>query len=282
MVASSDAAATFELRAVTGDNGDTTQRIVEALNQRFPGLQSNADVRALTARNGAAVYLALGPAALKATIDTELNAPLLSLFTSGEGYARLLGPARTERKRLAVTAIYAEASPANQMQLIRALYRRRVTVAVLVTDNTLYLEPMIHQAARAAGLDVDVQNVNAGENVIRILNRLKASSVLLTVPDPALYTPDTIRNVLESTYRRNQAVIGFSAALVRAGTLAAAYSTIEDTLAQVGDVVELLAAGRVPPPQYPLYWRVAFNENVARSLNIVIDPSIRGLGNPAP
>ena len=104
----------------------------------------------------------------------------------------------------------------------------------------------------------------------------------MLVPDSGLYTSENIRNLLEAAYRRSQAVIGFSAGLVAAGTLAAAYSNIDDTLDQLDELVVSASSGRIPEPMYPKYWRVAINEHVARSLNIVVDDTARALGRRAP
>ena len=168
------------------------------------------------------------------------------------------------------------------MMLIRALYARRVGVGVLLTESTAAQETELRRAARSADLDIDVQFVERGENAVRALTRVASSTVLLAVPDRDLYTVDNLRNLLESTYRRGQGVIGFSASLVNAGTLAAAYSSIDDTVAQVGEVAATMAAGRLPDPQYPRYWRVAVNDSVARSLNVVVSDAARRLGNFPP
>jgi putative tryptophan/tyrosine transport system substrate-binding protein len=85
--------------------------------------------------------------------------------------------------------------------------------------------------------------------------------------------------VNKSTYRRGQPMIGFSMSMVSAGTLAATYSSVDDTVAHLGEVVDAIESARTPEPQYPKYWRVAINENVARSLNVVISDAVRSMGN---
>ena len=267
-----------DLRVITSGSDTATRLIVEAMAQKFSGFQASADVHALAQRRGPAVFAALGPGALQNALDVDLGGPLLSLFVSNEAFARTV-EAAPRRSRGPVTAIYAEAAPGNQMQLIRALYARRVSVGVLVSDATARQESALRRAARLADLDVDLQLVEPGENVLRALTRVSAAHVLLTIPDRGLYTADNLRGILESTYRRNQGVIGFSASLVTAGTLAAAYSSIDDILAQVAELAPTLAAGRVPDPQYPAYWRVAVNDSVARSLNVVVSDAARNLGN---
>ena len=100
------------------------------------------------------------------------------------------------------------------------------------------------------------------------------------VPDRAILTPENVQAFLEATYRRGQAVVGFSSALVRAGTLASVYSTVDEVVAQASMLVEQLANGQQPGAQYPIYWRVAVNESVARSMNIPIDDEARGFASP--
>ena len=272
----------FDLRVITSDSGEATRQILQALRHRHPRLQSNANPRAWVTRKGPAVYLAIGPAALESALGADVGEPLLCLFTSNEAYTRLIAATPGRDKRSTVTAIYAESAPAHQMKLIRALYRRHVSVGVFLTSNTVHLEPLLRRAAKASDLELQVRTLVPGANVVRALSQIQSSRVLLAVPDPSLYTAETFRSILVATHRGSQAVIGFSAAAVRAGTLGAAYSTIEDTIAEVDGVARSLAAGQRAEARYAHYWRVAINENVARSLNILIDDSIRELGNPAP
>lgn len=274
-------AAGSELRVVTSDMGAVSRQILEVIGRRHPGYLSSANPRLLAQRPGPAIYVAVGPVALQSTLEAELGgAPLISTFVSNEVYTRYVG-AVPKRPRV-VTAIFAEASPINQMALIRSIYTRRVTVGVLLTESTANQEQLVQRAARANDLDIEVRLVGRYENVVRVLASLTSISVLLCVPDRDLYTADNLRGILESTYRRNQAVIGFSTSLVAAGTLAAAYSTIDDTIAQLEDVINALLTGRATPPTYPSYWRTAVNDTVARSLNLVVSDATRTLGEPSP
>ena len=272
-------AAGAELRVVVSTLGEATSQIVAALTRRFPGAYVSDDLKVLAARGGPAVYLAVGPAALEAALGADVSGPLVSAFVSSAAYLRLIAAAAPRRTR-PVTAVFAEAAPAAQMQLIRRLYRRKVVVGVLLSASTRNLQPLIERAASAADLAVSFEVVEPGASPVRALAALTSASVLLAVPDPELYNAQVARAVLESTYRRRQGVIGFSKAMVGAGTLAAAYATIDDVVAQLGEMLDALLAGQaVAEPQYPLYWRVAINDTVARSLDVVIDGAVRGLGN---
>lgn len=267
-----------ELRVVVSALGEATSQIVAALTKRLPGAQVSEDIKALVARGGPAVYLAVGPAALEAALNADVAGPLVSAFVSSAAYLRLTAAA--PRRTRPVTAVFAEASPAAQMQLIRRLYRRKVVVGVLLAASTRSLQPQIERAASAADLAVSFEVVEPGASPVRALAALTSANVLLAVPDPDLYNAQVARAVLESTYRRRQGVIGFSKAMVGAGTLAAAYATIDDVVVQLGEMLDALLAGQAATePQYPLYWRVAVNDTVARSLDMVIDTGVRSLGN---
>jgi ABC-type uncharacterized transport system substrate-binding protein len=266
-----------ELRIVTGVSTEATAEIVAALTRRFPSAQAAEDVRTLVARSGAGLYLAVGPAALQAALNADVPGTVVSSFVSSEAFRRLRSAAPARGRPL--TGVYAEASPTAQMQLIRHLYRRRVMVGVLLSASTRHLQAPIEKAADEADLAVSFVEVRPGESPVRSLAALTSASVLLAVPDPDLYNAELARAILESTYRRRQGVIGFSKSMVSAGTLAAAYATLDDVVAQLDEMIDALLAGQSPEPQYPAYWRVAVNESVARSLDIVVDAGTRALGN---
>lgn len=255
------------------------QQILEALIQQFPSLQSSPVPALLAARPGAGIYISIGPIALQTYLAAKIRAPLLALYVPNEVYRSLVGVQVAEQWRV-TTAIYAEPAPEHQMRLIRSVFRRRLTVGVLLTPNTLHIESLVRRAATNHDLDVLIQYADAGENVLRALGSMRAASVLLAIPDHSIYSVENLRLILESTYRRGQVIVGFSAALVRAGSLASAYSNVEDILIQAREVLGQLTVGHVPEPQYPTYWRVEVNEQVAHSLNVPIDEEVRKLGNP--
>lgn len=272
------AAESLDVRVVIADDTAAQRQILQVLQRRFPGLSAERDVRKLARTGRRVVYIAVGPSALQTALSTRLDGPLVCTFTSRQTYERLLAGSSATAST-AITAIYAEPSPYQQMQLIAALYKRQVAVGALLSDQTAYMAPLLQQAARMHGLDLELQFVASDSNLTRALTRLPLVTVLLIFPDAGLYTPQNLRQLLESTYRRRQPVIGFSAALVSAGTLASAYSDVDDTIAQLDSLLRLAVAGHLPEPQYPSYWRVAINDSVARSLNIVVDDTVRGMGD---
>jgi hypothetical protein len=270
-----------EVRVLTASDPAAQRPILQALRTRFPSLDTDTDPSGFDARHAiAGPIVALGPSALKRALESDLHGPLVSIFSSSQTYRRLLA-AGNSRNHGNVTAIYTDASPQAQLQLIAALFERRVTVGVLLSEASGYLEKPLRQAASQVGLELQIERPEPGQDPVRAINSLGGTQVLLAVPDSTLYTPETLRAVLESTYRRGMPVIGFSSATVGAGTLASAYPDLDDVVADLGELLDNLpgqAGGALPEPRYPRYWRVAINDNVARSLGIIITDKARALG----
>ncbi|WP_230179972.1 hypothetical protein [Aquabacterium sp. CECT 9606] len=273
-----------ELRIITSPDGASGAQILQALRLRYPALVVEADPLVLEARKGPAMTVSIGPAALRRALEAGSRNPLVSVLTSSQTYRRLLAQ-DVVSDRSGITAIYAEASPLAQLQLIAAIFERRITVGVLLSDASAYLERLLRQAAASVGLDLLVEQLAASSDVARSLTRLRGAHVLLAVPDSTLYTPETLRVLLESTYRRGMPVVGFSSATVVAGTLATAYCAVDDVVADLVELIEGTGASGsapLPEPRFPQYWRVIVNENVARSLGMPMSDKVRQLGKQPP
>ena len=271
------AAGPAEIRVVTGPASPNTRQILESLRAHYGNLPQGSDIGALSRRPGPAIYLALGPAALDATLSAGIQAPVVSLFSSSQSFRQILASAPSGAGH--TTAIFAEASFGAQCQLVAALYQRRVAVGVLVSKLTPQLEAAIATAAKASGLDVVVHERAPGASVVQEFGRLSNANVLLAAPDPGIWSSENLRDILESSYRRGQGVIGFTPSLVSAGAMAAAYASVDDVWDQLDQLIPELRAGRIPAPDYPIYWRVVVNDTAARSLNLIVRDEVRALGN---
>ena len=154
---------------------------------------------------------------------------------------------RCRRAPLTMTAIYAEPAPADQLQLVSLLYRRPVRVAAIVGPDTGFLQA----GAGAAGAEL-YDFATRRRHQPRAEPHRRRPQVLLAMPDSAVYTPENFRNILLSTYRHNQGVIGFSADMVKAGALASTYSDIEDINAQVAEMAaDFVATGELRAAAVP-------------------------------
>lgn len=275
-ILSQAAAGMKELRVLTGSDPGSQKVLIQLLKAHYPALLLDSDPAALDLKRASAPVVTLGPVALRKALEADCRAPLVSALTSSQAYKRLLTASGRDTSNC--TALFADAAPSAQMQLIAAVFERKVTVGVLLSNTSSYLEKPLRQAASQAGLDLQVARVDEAQDPVRTINTLSGTHVLLAVPDSSLYTPDTLRSVLESTYRRGLPVIGFSAATVTAGTLASAWSDQEDVAADLIDMLDTISSGAMPEPRYPRYWRVTINDNVARSMGLSISDRVRAMG----
>lgn len=265
-----------EIQIVTTDESDTTKKVVEDFRKRFPSAQLLSDLTKRRQKKKNTLYITIGPTALRTLLSQgPADGVIVSTYTSSQAYRSIVDSMAPTRPA-AITAVYADPAPVVQLRLISMLYKKPVGVAVILSSKTAYLEPILQRAASQTRTELTIENYASGENLNRALNRLADIPTILATPDSTVYNSENIRNILVTTYRRNQPVIGFSAALVKAGALASTYSDIEDINAHVDELIsDFEASGKVAEPQFPKYFSVIVNEDVARSLNIVVDDSVK-------
>lgn len=238
----------------TADDSEATRRIADDLRQRLARIEHLPGP----------VTIAIGPAALRDVSHRITDGVVISAYTSSQVWQSLV----PRWPRASFTALYADPAPADQLELVRLLYKRPVNVVALTSGRPGRL------AALLPG--VDVQAFGDGDDINRTLERIAHAEVLLAWPDGAVFNNANVRNILLSAYRNGQGVIGFSADMVRTGALATTWSGVEDINVQLVEMVDAYArTGRVPHPQFPRYFRTAVNEGLARSLRVPVDDDAR-------
>ncbi|MFP5393202.1 MAG: hypothetical protein ACLGI6_16910 [Gammaproteobacteria bacterium] len=263
----------LRFRIITGDSSELSQRIATDLRRRLTHVYAALQDDDVEGRR--TVVVAIGPTALREAMAKPCECVLVAAYTSSQVWHAHTAALPAARMRH-ITAIYAEPAPADQLQLAELLFKRPVRVFALLSPETAFLKPVLAGVA-------DIYDYPRGEDINRFMSRITQARVLLAVPDSAVYTEENIRSILLSTYRHNQAVIGFSADMVKAGALASTYSDIDQINAHVADVVgEYIASGELPAPQFPRYFSTIVNEGVARSLDVYVDAVARNFANHPP
>ncbi|WP_211172465.1 hypothetical protein [Massilia forsythiae] len=272
----------FRFQIVTADDSALTRRIAEDLYKRLAPIFTV--FRTELAQRRRMLYVAIGPAALRDVAARRCDCVVISAFTSSQvfraiaaGAAPASAAAQTPAQLPVMTAVYAEPAPGDQLRLAALLYRRPVRVAAILGADTAFLKPQL-AADKVVVLDAEPDG-----DINRMLNQIAQTEVLLALPDAAVYNAENFRNILLSTYRHKQGVIGFSADMVRAGALASTYSEVEDINAQVAEIAgAYVAGGELAPPQFPRYFRTVVNDGVARSLDVTVDAAARRFAHTAP
>jgi putative tryptophan/tyrosine transport system substrate-binding protein len=125
---------------------------------------------------------------------------------------------------------------------------------------------------------MELESLKSPEELPSSLKRVLArSEALLALPDAQVYNQSTLQGILLNAYRSGAPVFGYSAAQVKAGALAAVYSTPEQIGSHAAEL--LLKAGdgnkwTLPAAQHPRYFNIAVNREVSKSLGFSIDEDI--------
>ena len=264
---------------LTSQAGGDYQHVADAFVQRLAGTeQTRTAVRVINVENETdtlaldmhgprpGLIVAIGSAAARLAVAAPRTVPVLDILIPRLFYEQL-PPAGNMR-----SALYIDQPFERQLKLCRLIVPDLRRLAVLYGPTSQSVDRDLRRAAQRAGITLTAQHVTAGSNPNAALEQvLDASQLLLALPDPAVFTRYTVAGLLLTAYHHAAPVIGFSAAYVKAGALAAVYSTPE----QIGrDAAEMVLAARtktgwtLPAPRYPTYYNVAVNRQVGRSLGL--------------
>lgn len=205
------------------------------------------------------------------TVARTRPAAMLAVLIPREGYARLLNEFPAQAKAGELSSIYLDQPLKRQLDLIAAVLPETSSIGVLYSTPPKELGTL-RMLVKARKLELNERSPASASNLHAALQELMQSSdVLLALPDVGIYNTSTIRNILLATYRSKVPLIGFSPAYVKAGALCAAFSTPEQIASQSLAIIRDYAETRaLPAAQYAKEFEVSVNEQVARSLGLII------------
>lgn len=196
--------------------------------------------------------------------------PLLAVLIPRLAFERIADPARLRSGLL--SAAFLDQPPARQMELARLAIPSLHSLGVLLGGESRAAAPALEKAARERGVELLARQVSADGLFPALQALLPEVDGLLAVPDPLVFNSQTAANILAATYRRRIPLIGFSPAYTRAGALVSLYSTPDQVGVRGGEMLRQAFPARVlPPPQWPREFVVRVNQDVARSLGLVLE-----------
>jgi putative tryptophan/tyrosine transport system substrate-binding protein len=218
------------------------------------------------------LVVAVGARAAKVVLDIGAKPPVLATMIPKAAFDKL-----AQSHAGAWSAIYLDQPAERQLRFVRAVLPGKIKLGVMYGPNSAALAADLDQAASEQGIEIDSQAVRRQEEVGPALTRmLERVDSLLAVPDAQVFNRTTLQPILLATFRANDPMIGFSEAYVKAGALAAVYSSPRQIARQAGEIVNELRVGEdgrlaLPAPRYPRYWSIAVNRDVALRLNIAVE-----------
>lgn len=171
-----------------------------------------------------------------------------------------------------VSGIFIDSPVSRKINLIRELQPAWKNVAVLVGKDNEILQQKIREYTKNSSVKIHYEIVSDSDEVVPALNHLLPNNdVLLTFADPVVLNSATIQGVLLSAYMKKVPVISYSRAYVKAGALAAVFSSPADVGKHAGEkLIEYFNEGfsDFHHADYPKYFQIEINSRVAHSLGI--------------
>ena len=229
------------------------------------------EVEKLEVAENSELVIALGVKALEASAKLKYTTPVLGVFTPMPVFNSLL--VKSKRDLGKFSAIVLDQPFSRQISLIRNILPQAKKIGVMLGPTSSQYADLIKEEGEDAGLSVMEENVYLEADLIPKLNAALASSdALLAVPDTLIYSRETAQPILLTSYRQQKPIFGYSQSYVRAGALAAVYSSSKQIAKQAAEIAleSQQAPNLLPPPQAPKYFSIMVNYQVARSFNLVL------------
>lgn len=214
-----------------------------------------------------------GSEALRKVLASGTTLPVIATLLPRQSYERIMAEAGRPRSR--VTAITLDQPASRQASFLRHLLPGQKRIGLLLSEETQSAVGQFRQPFSAVGLTLDSENSedNTASLLAALNGLLPRINVLLAIPDSTIYKRDNIKAILVTSYRHQRPVVAYSAAFVKAGALAALYSTPAQIASQTAELV----VGPAPLPAgaiAPALFAISVNQNVAQALGLAIPDEV--------
>ena len=284
-----DACAKDRVKVVLVDSGEDiyTDLINEIREKAKTHNIDNLEIKSLTElvklykerQAGECLLLApVGTKSTKSVVETINDLPILSVALPRVNYQTLLKMDRAERSKKAFrqfSAIYLDQPVARRISLIKQILPRANRISVLLGPATYNMKDELIQGFQTYDYTVNVGYYEEKQNLVKVLDvLLENSDALMGIADPAVFNEQNARNLLLTAYRWKVPMIGISPAYVRAGAMAAVYTSPAQFASQFVEIIDKLQTCDdeiVKKSGYPKYFDVKVNYRVAEALGIVVE-----------
>jgi putative tryptophan/tyrosine transport system substrate-binding protein len=220
-----------------------------------------------------ALIVTIGLSATQAVLATTATTPVLATLLPRLAFEDLHCGNSTAPGRKC-SAIYIDQPIERQLRLIQIALPGRRQLGAVLGPTSQRLANELKDAAARFRFSLSTHAIRDASELYPALEAvLSSSDVLLTVADAEVLSSASARSILISAYRFQVPVVAYSESYVKAGATLAVYSSP----LQVGQQAAQVAAHALeeekpalPPPQYPRYFSIKVNTQVARSLGLDI------------
>ena len=217
----------------------------------------------------------VGTAAADTVFSTRPKAPILSVLITENAFSIL-----TEKHYGSMEAAFAaqvsticlDQPVTRSIQLAKLLVPEISEVGVMLGPASVHRQAELSKYITDSGLQPQFVSVGAKDNPIhKIEPVLSRSDVFIPISDSRLINIATAKWILHLSYRHKVPVIAFSKSYLKAGALAAIYSSPAD-VAQDAAAWLVKPKGETAGGLYkPAYYSLNFNKSVAGNLKIKLE-----------
>jgi ABC-type uncharacterized transport system substrate-binding protein len=169
------------------------------------------------------------------------------------------------------TSVFIEPPLSRQLKLANLLIPGNKKIGLLVNDEQ-DRKNVFMTLTDAEKMMLKVINIEEYDNINQALfHVLKDTRLLLGHYNNEIYNAKNIKNILITSYRQRKVLIGPSRAYLKAGSFSTTFSDLSHIAQRIIEVVKHHEeSGQWLKADYNPHYRILFNPQVARSLNIRI------------
>lgn len=220
------------------------------------------------------LIVTVGSAAAQRVIDLQLRTPILATLIPKRAFETMAMASKRKQEQGYLTALYMDQPLDRQIALVKVALPQVQSFGTLLGQHTSGLSGLIVAVAEKFQLSPVLVPIDGDDQLFQGLRKVVTEvDAVVVVPDNSIINRQTIRNFLLTTYHARIPVFGYAPSQVDAGVLAAVFSTPYQIGQQTGEWVRKIVKNHLASlslPEYPHYYRVKANYNVARSLNIAL------------
>jgi hypothetical protein len=179
--------------------------------------------------------------------------------------------ARQSKSLDVATSVFIEPPLSRQLKLANLLVPGNKKLGLLVNDEQ-DKKNVFMTLSDAEKMMLKVVNIEEYDNINQALfHVLKDTRLLLGHYNNEVYNAKNIKNILITSYRQRKVLIGPSRAYLKAGSFSTTFSDLSHIAERIIEVVKYhKESGQWLKADYNPHYRILFNSQVARSLNIKI------------
>jgi ABC-type uncharacterized transport system substrate-binding protein len=223
------------------------------------------------------LVVAIGSRATQIMFETMLEQPLLSVLVPKITHDTLLARFPDDSAHASRAAIYIDQPAQRQIALARTLLPQAEVAGLMIGTELASQEDTLVGLAEAFSLRLNLVELAADDDPARGIKQvLPGSDLVLALYDPVVLKPLTAKWLLYMAYQRRIPVIAFSQGYLKAGAVAAVFSTPEQIGRQAGQTIMRWTEethGNLGNSRFPFEFEIGFNRAVAESLELTL-PSI--------